>query len=72
MKRSLNLSLCFVCVFLFSSVELVVAAGGGEPTGVGGLKFPLPLEVYHQLEAAKAAELGRSLGIWETLSLRAA
>lgn len=46
-------------------------ASGGHSTNDPVATFPVPLENYGPLEAAKAAELGRSLSMWETLLVRA-
>jgi hypothetical protein len=46
------------------------ASGGhADPAGTPG--FPLPMEHYERLEAARAAETGRDPGLGETLLLRA-
>lgn len=62
----------------FLAIALFLAFGSAIPGAwasaentVAAPPFPWPLEAYGPLESAKADELGRDLGIWETLEVRA-
>jgi hypothetical protein len=46
-------------------------AGGGGGHSSSDLVFPMTLESYEPLEAAKADEAGKELNLWEVLVLRA-
>ncbi len=61
--------LLFTALLGFFSVPLEAAGGGA---GSGELVFPIPETVYHEMEVAKAAELGRAPTLAEQLRLRAA
>ena len=46
-------------------------AGGGSGHGASDLVFPMSLDSYEPLEAAKAAKTGDELNLWQVLVVRA-
>jgi hypothetical protein len=74
-----QLSSCLRCVLLLSAFLLshfsLSASAGGSPGVLESPSFPLPVEVYAEIEADRAAELGVAtgeLGLIEVLEVRIA
>jgi len=70
--HSRTLFLLIAAALSFASLSAFGAGGHGSDSDYHGPEFPLPDSHYREIEEHKAAELGRDLGLIETLKLRAA